>query len=415
MAETFIPESLGNYKLQQKIGSGSFAEVWLAVHEKTNKTVAVKIISKSKFNETKHVTRFNREVAFMKQIDHPLIAQLFQVMEDEKNHYLIMEYCSGPNLLQYINSDGKLEETLARQYFLQLVSVVEYLHTEKNIIHRDLKAENILLDRNYNIRLIDFGLSNSFTPDNQNLVTACGSPGYLPPEMIKGHTHTTAADIWSLGVVLFCMTVGRLPFDDSSVQQLFNKIVNTQPFIPRTLSADLNNLLKRMLIKDPEQRITLNEIKEHPWFSQETYEYLNGRLLRTIPVSSLPEKPVISNFSLNDDVLTEMKNLGYSTDGMEQRLLARDFDEESAVYLLLSKHIFTDQIKDVRDVGIKNDNKRVAHLMRTRSPSFNSSVTLSSGAGDGPKPLVAPKVATRPRMPVRSKSNAFAYIDKYLT
>ena len=411
MSETFVPTEIGEYTLQQKVGAGSFAEIYTAVHKKTNKTVAVKIITKSKFNEPKHFTRFNREVSFMKQIDHPLIAQLFQVIEDEKNSYLIMEFCEGDNLLQYINTDGKLEENLARQYFIQLVSVVEYLHSEKNIIHRDLKAENVLLDRNYNIRLIDFGLSNSFTLDNQNLVTACGSPGYLPPEMIKGQTHTTAADIWSLGVLLYCMTVGRLPFDDHNVQNILSKIVNNQPFYPRTLSPDLKDLLMKMLNKDPEQRITLNDIKEHTWFSKEVYEYLNGRLQRTIPASVLPEHPVISNFELNQKVVEEMKNYGYNTDGIEQRLMARDFDEESAVYLLLSKHQFTDQIRDVRDVGIRLDSKRKAPTQRTRVPSFNST-SYSKDTQDGKSQLVAPKVGTRPRLPARAKSNAGAFVNQ---
>ena len=401
MSEVSIPTAIGQFTFIEKIGAGSFAEVWTARHQKTQKIVAIKIISKEKFKEQKHFTRFNREVAFMRQVEHPLIAQLFQVLEDEKNHYLVMEYCSGENLLQYINTDGKLEENLARQYFIQLFSVIEYLHKEKSIIHRDLKAENVLLDRNYNIRLIDFGLSNSFSFEKQNLETACGSPGYLPPEMIKGQTHTTAADIWSLGVLLYCITVGRLPFDDPNMQTILNKIVNTQPFFPRTLSADLLSLLKKMLVKDPEQRITLDEIKEHPWFSKDVYKYLSERLVRTLPQVP-PEHPVIADFQIKESVVKEMEKLGYNVDGIDKRLMSRDFDDVTAAYLILSKELLTDEYKDIRDVGIRLDGKRVESFKRCRSPSFGSTGFLSVQS-EG-RSLIAPRVGTRPRLPPRANS-----------
>lgn len=391
-----IPNSIGSYQFVKKIGEGSFAEVWSATHVKSGLGVAIKVINKAKFKEPKHLTRFNRELSFMKQIEHPLIAQLYESLEDENNHYLVMEYAEGDNLLQYINTDGKLAEPLARQYFIQLISVVEYLHKEKNIIHRDLKAENVLLDRHYNIRLIDFGLSNSFSLDHTNLETACGSPGYLPPEMIKGQTHTTAADIWSLGVLLYVIVVGHLPFEDPQIPKIFDKIVNATPFYPRTLSADLSTLLKKMLVKEPENRITLDEIKAHPWFSMECYNYANGRLTRTLPLTSPGEYSVISPFVLDEDALEKMKNLGYNPDGMETRLMTREFDEESAIYLMISKSSFTDNIRDIRDVGIRLDGQRVISFLRTRAPSFGSANSITSAKNsDHSKPLVAPRQMVR--------------------
>ena len=168
---------ISNYLMISQIGSGAFASVWLAQHTQTKIKVAIKIIQKKTIETAEAKTRFNREMALLKQMSHPFIAEFFESIENESYHFLVMEYAENGNMLEFINTKGQLTEPQARHYFSQLVSVLEYLHNEKLVAHRDLKAENILLDRYNNIRVIDFGLSNQFSSAQPQLKTACGSPG----------------------------------------------------------------------------------------------------------------------------------------------------------------------------------------------------------------------------------------------
>ena len=262
---------VGDYKLIRRAGRGSFATVWVAEQVQTGMPVAIKAIQNKSVSAPDAATRFAREINLIKQMDHPFIAKLFEIVKEEEYTYLVMEYVENGNLLDFVNNNGKLPETQARRYFSQLLSALEYLHNVRFVAHRDLKAENVLLDRNNNIRLIDFGLSNIFTEDNPQLSTACGSPAYAAPEMVCGKKYTKAADIWSAGVLLYAMVVGELPFDDDNIQKLLQKIAYTEPVYPSFLSHQLHDLLLKLMQKKPDQRITIEKIKEHPWFSASEY------------------------------------------------------------------------------------------------------------------------------------------------
>ncbi|OHT11459.1 CAMK family protein kinase [Tritrichomonas foetus] len=168
---------IGDYLLKEPIGNGSFSNVRLGEHRVCHTKVAIKIIPRNNFSDPEHLNRFHREVDLIKDLDHPLITEFFEVLEDDDNFYIIMEYVENGNMLDFVNNGGALTEERARHFFCQIISVLDYLHTEKNIMHRDLKAENVLIDRHDNIRLIDFGLSNMFSKENPYLKTACGSPG----------------------------------------------------------------------------------------------------------------------------------------------------------------------------------------------------------------------------------------------
>ena len=267
----FQPVTIGNYKLTQFIGSGSFATVWLGEHNITGSKVAVKVICKSNINSAQNINRFKREINLLKQIDHPFIVQLFDVIEDDEAFYLITEYVEKGSLFSKINNEGILSEDVARRYFCQLLSALNYLHNEKFIAHRDLKPENILIDKHDNIRLIDFGLSNNFSTTSPNLNTSCGSPAYAAPEMIQGKSYNKSADIWSAGIILYAMTAGKLPFDDPDVQVLLQKVVYTNQIYPLIMSRSLIDLLERVLTKDPMNRLTITQIANHPWISQSEF------------------------------------------------------------------------------------------------------------------------------------------------
>lgn len=337
---------IGDYVLTKQIGAGTFAAVKLGYHKVIQLPVAVKIIPRNNFSDPDHIERFQREVNLIKEMDHPFIAEFYEVLEDENNFYVIMEYIENGNMLDFVNKNGELQENHARHYFCQLVSVLEYLHDTKKVAHRDLKAENVLLDRNNNIRLIDFGLSNMFTTQDPYLKTACGSPAYASPEMIKGQPYTILSDLWSAGILLYAMVNGELPFEDENMQRLLQKIIYTEPRYSNTISPQLKDLLQRMLTKDPSKRITLQKIKEHHWFSQYEYSAMmdsnfgiatNWRILDT-PGNKL---------EIDREIVQEMTELGFDCSTLVNDLICNRTSRLTGVYRMMRKDKITDLMAEI--------------------------------------------------------------------
>lgn len=334
-----LPEQIGNFKFIRHIGTGMYGQVWVAEHATTKSRVAIKIISKKEVTEEVAALRFQREIYLMKQLDHPFIAQLFLTLEDENHHYLIMEYAMNGNLLSYINDHGRMIEPVARKYFLQIISAIEYMHKEKHICHRDLKAENILLDQNLNIRLTDFGFSREYSTNEPNLSTQCGSPAYLSPEIVKGHSYTAASDYWSVGVMLFAMIVGKLPFQDETIKGIMNKIVNSNPTYPPFVSECLVDLLSKLLAKEPEKRITIDKIKEHPWCGCNELSRIN-QISHDFTISSNLEEIV-----LDKEIISFMQSNRIDTTNLSYNLCSREYNEATCIYMIMRKERITNQIK----------------------------------------------------------------------
>lgn len=328
---------IGNYELITIIGSGSFATVWLGRHIVTNTHVAVKVILKQSLDSQGATIRFNREMSLLKQMNHPFIAELFEIIEMPDAYFIVMEYLEHGNMLEYVNAHSHLDENIARRFFVQLVSVLDFLHNKKFVSHRDLKAENILLDAYDNIRLIDFGLSNTFTKGEPNLMTACGSPAYAAPEMIQGKPYTKAADIWSSGIVLYAMVAGCLPFDDDNITTLLQKVVYTDVQFPAIMSRSLIDLLKRLLAKNPEQRLTISRLKEHPWFLQCPYNFvMDDEFLNTF-ACSIP-------FDVDKSIVEQMTKMGIDCKNLSHSLITGDFSDVAAIYRILRKAKVTEKI-----------------------------------------------------------------------
>ena len=208
-----------------------------------------------------------REIKILKLIRHPNIIQLYEIIETPKQLYLIMEYAQGGELFDYIVQNQRLREREACKYLQQIIQGVEYLH-QLNVVHRDLKPENLLLDHEKNIKLVDFGLSNTYAP-GATLKTACGSPCYAAPEMIAGESYFGAkVDIWSCGVILYAMVCGYLPFEDPDTAKLYKKILKGDFSIPSFVSKTGRDLIKKILNTDPDSRYTAIDIKNHPWYQQ---------------------------------------------------------------------------------------------------------------------------------------------------
>ncbi|XP_049863970.1 serine/threonine-protein kinase MARK2-like isoform X15 [Schistocerca gregaria] len=314
---------IGKYKLLKTIGKGNFAKVKLAKHVPTGKEVAIKIIDKTQLNPGS-LQKLFREVRIMKMLDHPNIVKLFQVIETEKTLYLVMEYASGGEVFDYLVLHGRMKEKEARAKFRQIVSAVQYCH-QKKIIHRDLKAENLLLDSEMNIKIADFGFSNEFTPGNK-LDTFCGSPPYAAPELFQGKKYDgPEVDVWSLGVILYTLVSGSLPFDGSTLRELRERVLRGKYRIPFYMSTDCENLLKKFLVLNPAKRASLENIMKDKWMNM---GYEDDEL-----------KPYVEPEPDFKDLkrIEALVSMGYTRTEIEESLANAKYDDVFATYLLLGR------------------------------------------------------------------------------
>ncbi|EGR28392.1 protein kinase domain protein [Ichthyophthirius multifiliis] len=235
---------IGHYIIGKSIGQGTFGKVKIGTHIETQEKVAVKILEKDKITEQADVERVAREIHILKILRHPHIIQLYEIIETSKYLYLIMEYAIGGELFDYIVTNQRVNEKESCKFMQQIISGVEYLH-KLNIAHRDLKPENLLLDHEKNLRIVDFGLSNLYKKD-ELLKTACGSPCYAAPEMIAGQKYEgLRVDIWSSGIIMFALICGYLPFEDPNTSLLYKKIISGEFQIPKYVSDEARDLLKK--------------------------------------------------------------------------------------------------------------------------------------------------------------------------
>eukprot|EP00397_Hematodinium_sp_SG-2012_P009631 GEMP01009722.1.p1 GENE.GEMP01009722.1~~GEMP01009722.1.p1 ORF type:complete len:354 (+),score=64.48 GEMP01009722.1:101-1162(+) len=260
-----LTKTKSHYLLGETIGEGTFGKVKLGTHLTTGENVAVKILEKEGIVDVADVERVAREIHILKLIRHPHIVQLYEIIETPAQLYLIMEYANGGELFDYIVANVRVKEREACKFLHQIVSGVDKIH-ECGVVHRDLKPENLLLDEKNNIKIVDFGLSNTFMK-GQLLKTACGSPCYAAPEMIAGNKYVPSlCDVWSCGVILFAIICGFLPFEDQNTANLYNKILNADYQVPKFVSRASRDLIAGMLTTDPTKRLDFNGVRKHPWY-----------------------------------------------------------------------------------------------------------------------------------------------------
>ncbi|XP_052125830.1 serine/threonine-protein kinase MARK2-like isoform X6 [Frankliniella occidentalis] len=323
---------IGKYRLLKTIGKGNFAKVKLAKHIPTGKEVAIKIIDKTQLNPGS-LQKLFREVRIMKMLDHPNIVKLFQVIETEKTLYLVMEYASGGEVFDYLVLHGRMKEKEARAKFRQIVSAVQYCH-QKKIIHRDLKAENLLLDSEMNIKIADFGFSNEFTPGNK-LDTFCGSPPYAAPELFQGKKYDgPEVDVWSLGVILYTLVSGSLPFDGTTLRELRERVLRGKYRIPFYMSTDCENLLKKFLVLNPAKRASL-EVNATQTIMKDKWMNLGYEEDELKPyLEPEPDFKDLKRIGMTSEALVGM---GYSRSEIEDSLAQAKYDDVFATYLLLGR------------------------------------------------------------------------------
>ena len=315
-------KTIDDYIIKETIGKGTFSTVKLGEHIKTKQKVAIKILNKEKIKEEEDLVRIKREIKILSMMDHPNVIKTYKNIENEKNYYLIMEYCDGGELFNYIVEKEKLDEDEASMFFYQLINALEYIHS-LGIAHRDLKPENLLLVENKLIKIIDFGLSNYFDGETK-LETPCGSPSYASPEIIKGELYNGfCIDVWASGIIMFAMLCGYLPFDDDDDENeekeeveddeeeegendeennknkkkfnsanissgsdsndseksednevMFQKILSGKLDYPSDLSDYAVDLMKKILVVDPKKRIEIKDIKKHKFYLLGQKNYL---------------------------------------------------------------------------------------------------------------------------------------------
>ena len=266
---------IGPFKLMNEIGKGKFATVFLGIHEETGQKVSIKQLKKSELNTDNLLIK---EINIQKKLFHPYLTQMYCVIEKSDDIYIISEYCSKGDIIKNLLEKGTFDESFSCKIFQQIISSLEYLH-KNNICHRDIKPENILLTEKLDAKLTDFGLSRYFKK-NELLNSSCGSPIYAAPEMLEGKSYDgTKIDIWSLGISLYTMVCGELPFvvdDENDIYILMDKIIKGNYNIPEFLSDECKDLIKNMLVTDPDKRITLEQIKNHKWVNKFNFNYMKS-------------------------------------------------------------------------------------------------------------------------------------------
>jgi len=349
---TFSPSQIdptavvGDYSLFRLVGEGQFGSVFQAIHNITGATVAVKMIAKKKLTpETLRMVE--NEVAIMKLLWHPSVIHFYERLETPEHICLAMEYASHGSLMDLVSRNKRLPEDVARKYFRQVVRAVGYIHS-RHVVHRDIKAENLLLDERMNIKLVDFGLSCTFTP-GEHLKTFCGSPTYASPELVQRKSYVgPEVDCWSLGVLLYYMLVGSLPFTGTTFVDLYRKIIAARFRMPPFISASCAELIHSILTPNAHMRATINDMLNHPWFNQGHHHHHchhHHRHHHHQPHNS-PERSVVlsedlagvpspSGPGLDVSALSRMESLGYHKSEVVQAVMSHKFDSTTAVYFIV--------------------------------------------------------------------------------
>nr|XP_048277319.1 sperm motility kinase 2B-like [Myodes glareolus] len=307
------------YRVLRTIGRGSNAKVQLAHHRLTGTPVAVKVLQKKK----KWCHSVMTEVDIMMMVSHPNIISLRQVIECEKRIYLVMELAEGQQLYQYIRQAGHLQEDEARGIFRQIISAVSYFH-ELGIVHRDLKPDNIMLNENGKVKIIDFGLGTQVKP-GQRLNRHCGAYSFGAPELFLGKLYDgPKIDIWTMGVVLYFMVVGKVPFNAVTIPELRRQVVSGKYPVPSNLSEELRDLLSRLMTVNPRFRPTVTEVMTHPWLRED------------LEASPNPCEEIVP--SLPDPAIVEaMEYMGFQAQDIKDSLHQRKYNQTMASYCLLQE------------------------------------------------------------------------------
>ena len=298
------PKKLGPYVFRGTIGEGSFSVVKLVYHEEQKNYYACKIVPFSLLKEPNLIAQFEAEIRINQQLYHPSIAQIVDLLKNDKYYFIIMEFCNNGELFNFIVERQGLKEERAASFLYQILSGLQFVHNQ-SIAHRDLKPENLLLDHEFKIKISDFGLSK-FVDRKGLCSTPCGSPCYASPECLSGQKYDgRKSDLWSVGVILYAMVTGRLPWTKRNQKQLFEQIKRGEYKIPQGISQSCQNLISGFMTVDPKQRLTIKQALKSDFFSQ--IDDVNYSFLRTVPFLSLKRVDIFFSRDDNEKPVIYMK------------------------------------------------------------------------------------------------------------
>ena len=336
-------KQISDYILHGEIGSGGFAKVVQGTHIPTGEKVAIKIMDKIQlFTDPLNLRRVKSEISLLKIVRHKNIIKLYEVIETPQKIYLIMEYCEGGELFDYIVQKQNLTERQSCKFFHEIIDALEYLHS-LNIVHRDIKPENLLIDKinkKLSLKLIDFGISNTYSLQSL-LITPCGTASYAPPEMHKGEKYYgLLTDIWSAGVVLYAMVFGYLPFCEEDEETNINNIIEGNYEIPSSASPELYDLLLHLLDINPITRYDIDQIKMHPWYNLISSDSNRPGLIIGYHIIPVDER-----------IINICKSYGYDTNKVRESVINNNYDNNSSIYYIVLNKMKTMGIESVSDLN----------------------------------------------------------------
>ena len=369
---------IGDYILKHTIGKGTFSRVKLGINKNTGEKVAIKILDKRKIVEKSDLERILREMKMLSELDNEHIIKVFQIYENENHYLIIMEYCEGGELFNYIVEKQRLSENESAYFYYQIIQGVEYIHSQ-GIAHRDLKPENLLLDKNKKIKIIDFGLSNYFD-GVQKLETPCGSPCYASPEMVGGNKYNGFfIDVWATGIILFAMLCGYLPFEDDNNDVLFKQILGGKIDYPNHLTEVSKDLLKKIIETNPDKRIKIEEIKKHPFYlmGKKLYE----KKFKKVKINSVRELNYDSLFNVTNNTNKEkdFSNKEYIKTEANDRIKIGNKDKEITLQNeLINSNKIGLLTKCLKGLNIKDKNNNTKQRNKTETKKAKAQIFFST-------------------------------------
>ncbi len=380
---------IGNYKIIKEIGEGAFGKAYLATHVLLN----INVVLKCGLIDDPNIVR---EIYYHKQLKHKNIVSLYEVIKTENHLWIALEYCQGGELYYYIYEKKRLELDECRNIFFQIVLGVKYVHS-LNLSHRDLKLENILLadQKRTIVKLTDFGFIREFNPQSRRfLSTICGTTVYMAPELLTGQKYSGfAIDIWSMGVILYTMLNGMLPFDDDDEMKIQHKVINTEPMFYDHVPIDVNQLISKMLLKDPNQRPSLNEILNSSYLIDVYNKYLEKGTKRNSSGSGDAESIISINQHYNTvdrpfeakiekDLLRKLQRISFDTEELKATMYNNEINLLTAFYeLLLTQEYSKKKQKYMREKkrklyeakkSLKKSRKRVKSVLSLSDQALGS-------------------------------------------
>lgn len=307
------------------IGRGAFSTVYRGVYDKAHQMVALKAISKCGSSES----AIRKEIELHRSLDHPLIAEYYGMVDLPDQTVMVMEYVKGYSLLDSLNQTGCYQEGEAQKVFCQIVSAVKYMHG-RNLAHRDLKLENILVTFQRNIKLIDFGFSALVTG---LLTTQCASFPYAAPELFNAEGYTEKVDVWALGVILYGMLVGELPFGDGDLRSISENVREKEPNYPDFLSPPVVNLIKLMLNKDQQKRLSIDQVEKHPWLQGTRYAIIMDPEIVLAPNLIV----VPQGDELDEKTAASLRKFGFTLAGVNGQYIRDNDDDVTLAYRMMRR------------------------------------------------------------------------------